>query len=148
MRKRNKPKGPTRHWVRFDLVAFYDFIDHYMSIHNEPPSHQMLSTFYTGTLLNLVHHHRLSPKQKWAVRFYTYLTLADGTPHEDEHLIAMDEPMLLTECMQGQSETYQSGDAYIDRWPGMVKYWENRLAEEFPSAFVNKCICTISCTVA
>lgn len=92
----------------------------------------VLARIYTGTLFSALQHGKIKNHQRYGVTFFSKIQKADGSIGIVERGFKIDEPMMLSELINGKSDCYvNKGGIKVKGWRGAKNEWLAMMDEEF-----------------
>lgn len=92
----------------------------------------VLARIYTGTLFSALQHGKIKNHQKYGVTFFSQIQKQDGSIGIVERGFKIDEPMKLSELINGKSDCYvNKAGIKVKGWRGAKNEWLAMMDDEF-----------------
>ena len=92
----------------------------------------VLERIYTGTLFSALQHGKIKNHQRYGVTFFSKIKKQDGSIGIVERGFKIDEPMKLSELINGYPNCYvNKGGIKVKGWKGAKTEWLDMMDEEF-----------------
>lgn len=135
--KKKKSNKPTsKHYqLKWNLFESVKLVEEYVKVHGEKPiPFTFLRKLYSGNLLHVMEHALIGKYQRYGVTFFSKLELKQGGECIVERGFRIDEPMSLTELIDGKDACYVShGNGLKTKgWVGAKDAWVKMMDSEYP----------------
>lgn len=92
----------------------------------------VLARIYTGTLFSALQHGKIKNHQRYGVTFFSQIQKQDGSIGIVERGFKIDEPMMLSELINGKPDCYVNKSGIkVKGWRGAKNEWLAMMDDEF-----------------
>ena len=145
---RQKSKHYSLAWDIFHAV---DVVEEYEAKTGDTSGnlpYMWLRKIYTGNLLDALQFGKINLVQRYGVTFKSKIEKQDGSIGLVEYSFKIDEPMKLSELINGKDDVnVNKGGFKVKGWKGAKDEWLKIMDEEFKDDLCHEAIAVVNCLV-
>lgn len=144
----NKSKHYQMSWDIFKAVEVVEQYEQATGDTSGQIPYRWLKKIYNGNLLDALQFGKIKPVQRYGVTFKAKIEQTDGKVGTAEYGFKIDEPMLLSELINGKDDVkVKKGGFTIRGWKGAKNEWLDIMDTEFKNDLCLEAYAVVNCLV-
>lgn len=144
-------KKSKHYQMSWDIFKAVEVVEQYEQATGDTSGqipYRWLKKIYNGALLDALQFGKIKPVQRYGVTFKAKIEREDGTVGTAEYGFKIDEPMLLSELINGKDDVKVKKDGFTIRgWRGAKDEWLDIMDSEFKNDLCLEAHAVVNCLV-